>query len=208
MDRLAATLRAAVDDELVGLLERYLPIACLSPDFVPGHGSTPEIEEAIDLFAAWAAARPLEGATVTVQRLPGRTPALVVDVPATSTEPTGTVLLYGHLDKQPPLGSWSDGLDPFTAVRRGDLLFGRGAADDGYALPTALLAIEAIDAAGLARGRASCSSRPPKSLGAPTSPPTSTSCSPRPTAWTSWSASIQGPSTTTASGSPPRCGAT
>ena len=134
-------------------MERYIAIACLSPDFTPEGAWEPAIDAAVSLFSSWATSRDLPGAEVTVQRIAGRTPAIIIDLPATAPEASGTVLLYGHLDKQPPLGDWSEGLDPFTPVRRGDLLFGRGAADDGYALPAALLAIEATDAAGLPRGR-------------------------------------------------------
>jgi acetylornithine deacetylase/succinyl-diaminopimelate desuccinylase-like protein len=154
MDRIAAQLRSTVDSELVELLEAYLRIECLSPDFTEGDAWVPGIDEAVALLASWAESRGIPGARVTVQRIEGRTPAIVVDVPATGEGgASGTVLLYGHLDKQPPLGDWSDGLEPFAPVRRGDLLFGRGAADDGYALPAALLAIEASDAAGVPRGR-------------------------------------------------------
>ena len=153
MDRIVSSLRATIDTDLVELLERYLTIACLSPDFTDASSPSAEIDQAIALFARWAGERQLVGAKISVQRLEGRTPALVIDIPSTAPEATGTVLLYGHLDKQPPLGDWSDGLDPFVPVRRGDLLYGRGAADDGYALPAALLAIEAADAAGLPRGR-------------------------------------------------------
>jgi len=73
-----------------------------------------------------------------------------MDVPASAGMPAdgGTVLLYGHLDKQPPVGGWSDGLGPWTPVRRGDRLYGRGAADDGYSGYAASAAIEALRAAG------------------------------------------------------------
>ena len=57
------------------------------------------------------------------------------------------VLLYGHLDKQPPMDGWLDGLGPLTPVRRGDRLYGRGGGDDGYAAFAALAAIEARPAA-------------------------------------------------------------
>ena len=153
MDHLSASIRSAVDAELVDLLERYIAIPCLSPDFTAEGAWGPAIDEAVALFAAWAEGRDLPGAEVTVQRIAGSTPAISIDVPSPAPVACWTVLLYGHLDKQPPLGDWSEGLDPFTPVRRGDRLFGRGAADDGYALPAALLAIEAADAAGLPRAR-------------------------------------------------------
>ena len=64
-------------------------------------------------------------------RLPGRTPLLFIDVPGQVDD---CVLLYGHLDKQPEFTGWSDGLDPWTPVIRDGKLYGRGGADDGYAL--------------------------------------------------------------------------
>jgi acetylornithine deacetylase/succinyl-diaminopimelate desuccinylase-like protein len=77
---------------------------------------------------------------------------LVVSVEATAPT-TGTVVLYGHLDKQPPLGDWSEGLAPFTPVRRGDRLYARGVADDGYSTFSALLALESLEANAIAHAR-------------------------------------------------------
>ena len=75
-------------------------------------------------------------------------------MPATPGSASGLVtLLYGHLDKQPPLGSWRDGLDPFVAVREGDRLYGRGTADDGYSIFAAVGALEALAATGTPHGR-------------------------------------------------------
>ena len=78
-------------------------------------------------------------------RLDGRTPVLLVTVESTAGD-DATIVLYGHLDKQPPLGEWSDGLSPFSPVRRGDRVFARGIADDGYSTFSALLALEALEA--------------------------------------------------------------
>jgi acetylornithine deacetylase/succinyl-diaminopimelate desuccinylase-like protein len=136
----------------VPTLTSYVTIPCLSPAFDPDWRERGAIDEAITLFAGWASARRIPGIEVSVNRLEGRTPTLVISVPATPGS-SGTALLYGHLDKQPPLGQWSEGLDPYTPVRRGDLLFGRGTSDDGYSLFCALGAIEAMADAGLPHGR-------------------------------------------------------
>jgi acetylornithine deacetylase/succinyl-diaminopimelate desuccinylase-like protein len=77
---------------------------------------------------------------------------ILVIAPGTDDR-AGTTLLYGHLDKQPPLGQWSDGLDPYQPVRRGNQVFARGVADDGYSIYAATLALEEMDRRGLARGR-------------------------------------------------------
>jgi acetylornithine deacetylase/succinyl-diaminopimelate desuccinylase-like protein len=90
---------------------------------------------------------------VEVVRIPGLTPTVVVDVPPSDPDVSGTVLIYGHYDKQPPFEGWSDGRGPWSPVIEGDRLYARGVADDGYALPSALLAIEGVSAAGGRHGR-------------------------------------------------------
>jgi len=98
---------------------------------------------------SWCAARPIDGLSVSVHELPGRTPVVVCEVPAfAGAPPDDAVLLYGHLDKQPPMDGWHEGLDPWIPVRRDERLYGRGGADDGYAAFAALTALEAIQEAG------------------------------------------------------------
>ncbi|MEI8050952.1 MAG: M20/M25/M40 family metallo-hydrolase [Actinomycetes bacterium] len=130
----------------------YVGIRCLSPAFDPAWAESGAIEHAITLLAEWASVREIAGLVTTVHRIKGRTPLLFIDIPPFNGG-QGTALIYGHLDKQPPLGEWSLGLDPFTAVRRGDVLFGRGTCDDGYAIFSALGAIEAMEATGVSHGR-------------------------------------------------------
>jgi acetylornithine deacetylase/succinyl-diaminopimelate desuccinylase-like protein len=92
-------------------------------------------------MADWCRAQPLPGARVEVRRLPGITPLLLVDIPG---ELPGSVLLYGHLDKQPEFTGWLPGLGPWEPVVRDGKLYGRGAADDGYAVFSSLTAIAAL----------------------------------------------------------------
>src|SRR6202012_642462 len=109
----------------------------------------------VDHVQAWIAAQELPGATLEVVELAGRSPLLLVDVPATAgAGDHGPVLLYGHLDKQPPVGGWADGLGPWTPVFRDGKLFGRGAADDGYAAHAATTGLEGGVAAGGEHARA------------------------------------------------------
>lgn len=140
------------EDEILATLSRYATIPCLSPDFDAHWETAGHLATAAALLRDWAAARPVEGLTAEVRAAEGRTPAVLVDAPATG-HARGTVLVYGHLDKQPPLGEWRAGLGPFTPVREGDRLYARGAADDGYALFAAVGAVELLDAAGAERPR-------------------------------------------------------
>ncbi len=137
----------------LALLERYVTIPALSPAFDPAWASSGAIVEAAELFAAYAVSRPISGISARVVSIPGRTPALVVTIPPSpGAEGAPSTLCYGHLDKQPPLGAWRHGLGPFTPVLEGDRLYGRGAADDGYALLTALAGVEALEATGGVHG--------------------------------------------------------
>ncbi|HMJ76521.1 MAG TPA: M20/M25/M40 family metallo-hydrolase [Iamia sp.] len=136
------------DEEIVPALEDYIRIPNISPEYDPGWAEAGHMDRAVELVRAWLASRSIQGMTVEVVRLEGRTPVILAEVPGTAGDAADTVLLYGHLDKQPPLDGWREGLAPFEPVIEGDLLYGRGGADDGYAAFASLTAIEALRAAG------------------------------------------------------------
>ena len=131
-------------DALATLLA-YGEIPCLSPMYDATWRENGHLDAAMELLANWARERKLANFDVTVHRLESRTPLLAITVEATGAG-AGTAVLYGHLDKQPPLGDWSDGLAPFRPTRVGDRLYARGLADDGYSTFSALLALEALEA--------------------------------------------------------------
>ncbi len=143
---------ADFERDALDTLLAYGEIPCLSPMYDAAWRENGHLDEAVELLATWARARRLANFEVTIERLEARTPLLVVTVEATSTG-TGTAVLYGHLDKQPPLGDWSDGLAPFSPTRVGDRLYARGLADDGYSTFSALLALEALEDAGTPHSR-------------------------------------------------------
>lgn len=136
-------------DDVIPSLSGLVAIPALSPAFDADWAKTGHLAAAVEHVRAWIAARDLPGATIDVVELPDRTPLLLVDVPATpGAAAEGTVLMYGHLDKQPPVGGWSEGLDPWTPVIRDGRLYGRGSVDDGYSGYAATTSIEAVHAAG------------------------------------------------------------
>jgi acetylornithine deacetylase/succinyl-diaminopimelate desuccinylase-like protein len=136
-------------EQILPSLSGLVEIPALSQAFDPEWSAHGHLAAAVDHVRAWIAARNLPGATLDVVKLGDRSPVLVVDVPATpGAEDRGTVLLYGHLDKQPPVGGWSEGLGPWTPVVRDGRLYGRGSADDGYSGYAATAALEAVHAAG------------------------------------------------------------
>jgi acetylornithine deacetylase/succinyl-diaminopimelate desuccinylase-like protein len=132
---------AAWEKSLLPEIERYIRIPAKSPMFDAAWEKNGHIEAAVKLLEAWALAENVKGMKLEVVRLPGRTPLLFMDIPGDVDD---TVMLYGHYDKQPEMVGWAEGLGPWTPVRQGDKLFGRGGADDGYSTFASLLAIKAV----------------------------------------------------------------
>ena len=140
------------DEEVVPTLVDYIRIPNKSPAFDPDWAAHGHMDKAVELLEGWARRKivGLKGATLEVIRLEGRTPVILIDVPGQGAD---TVLLYGHLDKQPEMTGWSEGLGPWEPVIRGDKLYGRGGADDGYAMFGAISAILALQDAGAPHAR-------------------------------------------------------
>ena len=133
MSGLAPDVAAAIDDawerRVLPALTEYTRIPCLSPAFDPDWAAGGALAQAAELLRDWV--RDQDGALqAEIVQLPGRTPVLLVDNGG-SGDP---IVVYGHMDKQPALGTWRSGLGPYEPVREGDLLYGRGTADDGYAV--------------------------------------------------------------------------
>src|ERR1700719_1804107 len=143
LKRLSGSIGKTWETSIVDQLVAYVRIPNKSPDFDPQWDRNGHMEAAGQLMAQWCRAQRLTGMRVEVRRLPGRTPLLFIDVPG---ELPGCVLLYGHLDKQPEFTGWLPGLGPWEPVVRDGKLFGRGGADDGYAVFSSLTAIAALKA--------------------------------------------------------------
>jgi len=127
-------------------LSDYIRIPNKSPAFDPDWEANGHMARAVNLLRQWAERSGVVGLSCEIVTLPGRTPLLFAEVPG--TEAAGTVLLYGHYDKQPEFDGWEAGLAPWEPVLRGGRLYGRGGADDGYALFASLTAIAAVQAEG------------------------------------------------------------
>jgi acetylornithine deacetylase/succinyl-diaminopimelate desuccinylase-like protein len=140
------------DEEIVPQLVEYIRIPNKSPMFDRDWAKHGHMDAAVRLLESWARSKleQLPGATLEVVRLEGRTPLIFIDVPGQGDD---TVMLYGHLDKQPEMTGWSEGLGPWTPVIKGDRLYGRGGADDGYAMFGSLAALLALREQGIAHAR-------------------------------------------------------
>lgn len=132
--------------DILPTLEQYITIPNQSPAFDKQWREHGYMDRAVDLIAAWVRDQGVPGLGLEIRREAGRTPLLFIEVAGDTPD---TVLLYGHCDKQPPMYGWRDGLDPWRPTIEDGRLYGRGAADDGYAVFAAIAAIKALKHASL-----------------------------------------------------------
>jgi acetylornithine deacetylase/succinyl-diaminopimelate desuccinylase-like protein len=137
------SIAAFWDDAIVPKLVEYVAIPAKSPHFDKDWSNNGHIDAAVKLAEEWCRRYAIEGMKVEVVQLTGRTPVLLIEVPANDSA-AGTVLLYGHLDKQPEMTGWRDGLGPWTPKIEDGRLYGRGGADDGYAVFAAIAALRSL----------------------------------------------------------------
>ena len=145
------------DDEIVPALTDYIAIPAKSPMFDAQWREHGHIERVVRDAASWVEGRRIAGLKLEVLRIENRTPVIFFEVPATkaggNASDAPTICLYGHLDKQPEFNGWRSDLGPWTPKYENGLLYGRGGADDGYAIYAAITAIQALDKQGIARPR-------------------------------------------------------
>lgn len=129
------------DQSITPTLMDYIKIPNKSPQFDREWKAHGYMDQAVSLLANWCKTNAVEGMKLEVVQLEDRTPVIFIDIPGSNDD---TILLYGHLDKQPEMSGWDADLDPWKPVLRGDKLYGRGSADDGYATFASLTAIKAL----------------------------------------------------------------
>src|SRR5690349_11697674 len=136
--RLETAIETCWDDEIVPSLCDYISIPCQSPAFDPDWQSNELLDAAAEHLATWATHKlgGVAGANVEILKIEGRTPLIFANIPGEGDP----ILFYGHFDKQPPMEGWSDGRHAWTPSLEGDRLYGRGGADDGYAIYAAITA--------------------------------------------------------------------
>ena len=151
--RALSDVTAKWDTDIVKQLTDYIAIPAKSPGFDKDWSEHGHLDTVLRNAATWVEAQKVEGLTLEIVRLEGRTPVLFFEVAATGTTMTDTVLMYGHLDKQPEFTGWRSDLGPWTPKYLDGLLYGRGGADDGYAVYASVAALQALKAQGAAHPR-------------------------------------------------------
>jgi acetylornithine deacetylase/succinyl-diaminopimelate desuccinylase-like protein len=150
LDQARKTIDTHWQDDMTDALSQFIRMPAKSPAFDPDWEKNGYIDEAVDHTVQWCERQGIDGLEVEVVRLEGRTPVVFMEIPGTIDD---TVLLYGHLDKQPEVTGWAEGLGPWKPVVRDGKLYGRGSADDGYAVYSSLSAIKALQEQGEAHAR-------------------------------------------------------
>ena len=132
------------DEKILPALTDYIRVPAKSPMFAPDWEQAGLLDAVVKSAADWVAAQKVDGLVLEVIRLPGRTPVLFFEVPATTSATQDTVLMYGHLDKQPEFSGWRSDLSPWEPTYEDGKLYGRGGADDGYAVYASIAAIQEL----------------------------------------------------------------
>ena len=138
------------DENIVPTITEYIRIPNKSPAFDPDWDKHGHMEDALQLAKKWIEDHQIPGAELHVGRLEGRTPLLLLDVPGDLDR---TIMMYGHLDKQPEMTGWREDLGPWIPKFEDGKLYGRGGADDGYALFASMCAIKALKEQGVKHAR-------------------------------------------------------
>jgi acetylornithine deacetylase/succinyl-diaminopimelate desuccinylase-like protein len=151
--RLRDQVDAFWEDNIIDSLSEYIEIPNKSPSFDPDWKANGHMDRAMQHVMSWIRDQNIEHLEMELHELPGKTPTLLLEYPASTgisvegsidTPINDAVLIYGHLDKQPEFTGWHEGLAPWTAVRREDKLYGRGGGDDGYAIYSAVAIVKML----------------------------------------------------------------
>ncbi|MDO5288323.1 MAG: M20/M25/M40 family metallo-hydrolase [Pseudomonadota bacterium] len=152
-DQAQRQIDAQWDGDILRQLTDYIAIPAKSLMFDPDWAAHGHIDTVVRNAAQWVQAQKVPGLRLEVVRLPGRTPVIFFDIDGTKPGVTDTVLMYGHLDKQPEFTGWRADLGPWTPKVEDGKLYGRGGADDGYAVYAAIAAVQALKSQNLPHPR-------------------------------------------------------
>lgn len=159
----ARLLQNHIDDSwdrlIIPALVDYIAVPAKSPSFDADWDSHGLLDKVVRDAADWIGGRKVPGLKVEILRLLDanarpRTPVLFFELAASNgrdgeAPASGqTAFVYGHLDKQPEFTGWRTDLGPWTPKIENGRLYGRGGADDGYAVFASIAAIQALQAQG------------------------------------------------------------
>lgn len=154
--KISSFVNNIVDKSIIPAISTYIEIPNASPAFDKDWKTNGLLKKAADHLANWAkeTGRDIKGMELELIEVPDKTPLIFITIPASNPENQQTVLLYGHMDKQPPLTeAWAKDLHPYKPVIKDGKLYGRGGADDGYSIFSSLTAILSLQSHGIPHAR-------------------------------------------------------
>ena len=116
------------DGDIVRRLSDYIAIPAKSLAFDPDWAAHGFIDRVVRDAAQWVESQKVPGLKLEVVRIDGRTPVIFFEIEGTKAGAAQTVLMYGHLDKQPEFTGWRSDLGPWTPKYEDGKLYGRGGA--------------------------------------------------------------------------------
>lgn len=144
-------LKEQTEALLIPTIQEFIKIPNQSRAFDPEWQTNKLNERVCDFAIEFANKLNIENFTIEKIEEKERTPVVLA---IAEMKDAPTILMYGHLDKQPPLtDEWTDGLKPYEPTIKGDKLYGRGGADDGYAFFTSALILKALQLSKLQTAR-------------------------------------------------------
>lgn len=129
------------EKEIIPEMMEYIKIPNKSPAFDSDWEKNGYMDDVLELVLKWIEKHKPDTLKVSVKKIEGRTPLIILDYPGTKD---GNILMYGHLDKQPEMEGWRESTGPWTPLLENDKLYGRGGADDGYAVFAVMATILAL----------------------------------------------------------------
>ena len=141
-DRAQEIINNHFDSSVIPSLSQFIQIPNLSRDFDPNYNTNGLQQKAVEHLKSWVDSQGIKGLKSQILKLEGLTPLLLIQI--TGSIPQYNVLFYGHFDKQPHMAGWDENKAATKPVIEDNKLYGRGAADDGYAVYTAITAIKTL----------------------------------------------------------------
>jgi acetylornithine deacetylase/succinyl-diaminopimelate desuccinylase-like protein len=142
---------ADFEKEVLPNLSEYIKIDNLSPFYDPEWNTNGKQDNAAKFCLDWVLRQNIKGLKGEIIKEADKTPLIFIEIDAHGSDKN--YLLYGHFDKQPHFTGWAEGLGPCTPVIKNGFLYGRGGADDGYAIFSSIVAIKAVQTQGGKHGR-------------------------------------------------------
>ena len=152
-DKTREIIDAHWDNWYVKGLCEFIEVPNLTPMVDPNYLTNGLNEKAMALVDDYINKLEIKGISKKIFQPDGMTPLIVYAVDKAEGGSDAQIMFYGHLDKQPWMDGWDEGLGPTKPVIRGEYLYGRGGGDDGYSPFSTMLAIKNAQLQGIKHSR-------------------------------------------------------